>query len=331
MSEAPNTGRPEQLERRAGALLLLLLCVIAGSVLYVLYARGVFEPTQRLVLLADDSEGVSVGMDLTFSGFAVGRLSRIELAENGGVRFLIDVPRRDARWLRTTSVFTMSRGLVGGTSLRAFSGNLSDPPLPAGAERRVLAGDATAEIPKLMAQVRELLANLTTLTTGEGPLAATLANTQTLTQKMVGPQGALGVLFGQPEDARKVMVVLDRTNQLLTRLDSLAQRTDGLMQRTDKVLAQADQKVFGEQGLTQDAQGALRQLNALLTDARGSLQKVDAVLREAESTARNVNSASTDLGRLRADVEASLRRVDGLVNEINRKWPFQRDAEVKLP
>jgi phospholipid/cholesterol/gamma-HCH transport system substrate-binding protein len=30
-------------------------------------------------------------------------------------------------------------------------------------------------------------------------------------------------------------------------------------------------------------------------------------------------------------VEHSLRRVDGLVNEINRQWPFQRDTEVKLP
>ena len=31
--------------------------------------RGAFEPTQRLVLIADDSEGVSVGMDMTFSAF----------------------------------------------------------------------------------------------------------------------------------------------------------------------------------------------------------------------------------------------------------------------
>jgi len=43
--------------------------LLAGSVLYVMYARGVFEPTQRLVLVADDSEGVAVGMDMTFSGF----------------------------------------------------------------------------------------------------------------------------------------------------------------------------------------------------------------------------------------------------------------------
>jgi phospholipid/cholesterol/gamma-HCH transport system substrate-binding protein len=30
-------------------------------------------------------------------------------------------------------------------------------------------------------------------------------------------------------------------------------------------------------------------------------------------------------------VDASLRKVEQLVNEINRKWPFARDPEIKLP
>ncbi|HSW07550.1 MAG TPA: mammalian cell entry protein, partial [Aquabacterium sp.] len=41
--------------------------------------------------------------------------------------------------------------------------------------------------------------------------------------------------------------------------------------------------------------------------------------------------ASTDLGALRAEVEASLRKVEQLVNEVNRRWPFARDTELKLP
>jgi phospholipid/cholesterol/gamma-HCH transport system substrate-binding protein len=34
---------------------------------------------------------------------------------------------------------------------------------------------------------------------------------------------------------------------------------------------------------------------------------------------------------LGGDVEASLRKVEGLVSEINRKWPFALDAEMTLP
>lgn len=316
--------RLENVERRAGFLLLFLLALLIASVVYLLFARGVFEPTQRVVLIADDSEGVVVGMDVTFSGFPIGRVRRIELGTDGRARILLDIPRKDAHWLRSTSVFTLTRGLVGNTALRAFSGQLSDPPLPDGAERVVLAGDAAAEIPKLMSAVRDLVANLTALTAADGALAGTLDNTRRVTQALSGPDGALGLLMGNPQDRQKVLATLTRTQQLLARLE-------GLTGRTDAMLGRADAQIFGPQGLTQDTKAALQQAQGLLADARQSLQRVDALLAEAHGTARQVRGATADLDVLRAEVDASLRKLDGLVNDINRLWPFKRDAEIKLP
>src|SRR4051812_42054174 len=122
----PSAGdRPvRHLEFKAMLLLVFSALLITGAVLYLLYARGAFEPKQTLVLLTDDAEGVVVGMDMTFSGFPIGRVRRVELAESGGVRIIVDVPTDNAHWLRTSSVFTLVKGLVGGTSIRAFSGVL---------------------------------------------------------------------------------------------------------------------------------------------------------------------------------------------------------------
>ena len=80
-----------------------------------------------------------------------------------------------------------------------------------------------------------------------------------------------------------------------------------------------------------DAQATIVQLNGLLADARNSLKKMDAVLVEAQAVGANAKEATADLGTLRAEVESSLRRVEQLVNEINKKWPFKRDTEIKLP
>jgi phospholipid/cholesterol/gamma-HCH transport system substrate-binding protein len=55
------------------------------------------------------------------------------------------------------------------------------------------------------------------------------------------------------------------------------------------------------------------------------------VLAEAQAVGANVRVATDDLGALRGEVDSSLRRVEQLVNEINRKWPFKRDTEIKLP
>jgi len=325
-----NSAAPEpspsiaQLERKARLLLWLVAALIAGFVVYVLVARGVFEHTQQLVLVSDDSEGVRVGMDLTFSGFPIGRVRRIELADDGKARMVIDVPIQDARWLRTSSIFTLERGMVGDTRIRAFSGILEDPPLPAGAERTLLRGDTAAEIPRLVTSTRALLENLEHMTAPESSLATSLAHLNTVTERLTGRYGVLTGVLGSEDNAKKVIATLERTNSLL---------------------AQTDRQVFGPQGLVDHTQGALAsakttldssnaaivQLGTVLQDARQTLTRVDAVLAEAQAVGSNVRVASTDLNLLRAEVEASLRKVSQLVNEVNRKWPLARDTEIQLP
>ncbi len=302
-------------------LLAFMLSLVIGSALYVLYARGVFESNQRLVLMADDSEGVVVGMDLTFSGFPIGRVQRIELAEDGKARILVDVATKDAHWLRESSVFTMVRGIVGGTNIRAYTGLLTDPPLADGAVRTVLAGDAAGEVPKLVAAAKDLIENLNNLTGKQGALGASFGNLQTLTAKINGPGGALAVLLGNEAAAQKMLNNLERTNE----------RVNSLLARLDSITAKADTQVFGDKGVMPETRATVVQLNSLLLDARNSLKKVDAVLVEAQAVGANAREATGDLGTLRGEVEASLRKVDGLVNEINRKWPFARETEVKLP
>lgn len=318
------------LQFKAALLMALTLLLVVGSVVYVMFARGLFEPTQRVVLIVDDAEGVNVGMDMTFAGFPIGRVARVELGADGNARILIDVRESDSKWLRTSSIFTMERSLVGGTRIRAYSGVLDDPPLPDGAERQVLRGDVAAEIPQLMASVRALLDNLNAITREDAALQGALANLRTTTERLNGPQGALGLMMGNEADAKKIVATIDRANALMARADALARRLDS-------IVANADRQVFGqgaapgEGSLMGDVRSTVVQLNGLLADARGSLQKVDAVLVEAQGIAANTREATTDLTALRAEVERSLRQVDSLINDINRRWPFARDTEIKLP
>jgi phospholipid/cholesterol/gamma-HCH transport system substrate-binding protein len=287
------------------------------AALYVMYSRGLFESTQKLVLVSEDSEGVEVGMNLTFSGFPIGRVRRIELADDGKARIVVDVASKDAHWLRQSSVFTIVRGLVGGTNIRAYTGVLTDKLLEDGAVRTVLQGDAGAEVPKLIAAAKDLLESVSTLVSKQGALGASFGNLQTLTAKINGPGGALTVLLGGQAEAKKLITTLDRTNALLAKVDGLA--------------AKADTQVFGEKGVLPETRSAVVQLNALLGDARISLKKVDAVLVEAQAVGANVKDGTRDLNLLRGEVESSLRKVDGLINEVNRKWPFARDTDVTLP
>lgn len=300
MSETPNPlpsiTHPES---KAAALIAVTLLLIGAFVVFVMSARGVFEENQQLLLVAENSEGVVVGMDLTFSGFPIGRVSRITLGDDGKAHIHVAVPVKDARWLRDTSIFTLERGVVGGSRLRAFTGLLDDPPLEDGARREVLMGDATSGVPELVSTVNRLVGNLEKLTNEQSALVASMANLQRLTSEqsslsgsldnlqrftaaLNGHHGALGALLGNEADVAKVIASLEQTR-------------------------------------------------LLLTDARASLQKLDAAADDVKAITSNAREASSDLDALRAEIDLNLRKVSGLIDDLNRKWPFARERELKLP
>jgi phospholipid/cholesterol/gamma-HCH transport system substrate-binding protein len=309
-----NPDEPAHVETKAMILLGVVALLIIAFVLYVMYARGVFEPTQKLVLTTENSEGVIPGMDMTFAGFPIGRVRLVDLAKDGKVQVLVDVSKSDAKWLKASSVFTLERSVVGETRLRAFTGVLDDAPLPDGAVRPILRGDVTAEIPGLVATARSLLNNLESMTAEGSSMAGSLDNLQALTGSLSGRiSGRYGLLSGAlgDEEAKKFV---------------------GTLQRLDLLLAKTDQRLYGKKGVVDDAQAAVVELKGVLQDARGTLKRVDAVLVEAQAVGANARVATEDLGQLRGEVDASLRKVNRLVDQINRKWPFAgKNEEIKLP
>ncbi len=324
MADVASGLLPRNLGVKVGILIAFTVMVIGSFVVYVLYSRGVFEQTQRLALIADNAEGIGVGTDLTFAGFPIGRVRRITLRDDGKVRISVRVAVSDAKWLRESSVFVIDVPLVGAAKLRAFTANLQDAPLPDRAERPVLRGDTAEEIPRLVATMRSVLENLDQLTSSGAGLQQSINNVRVLTERMAGKYGALGGALGSDDNARKVIALIDRANTLLGSLN-------GVALKMDTVLVKADRNVLSPGGLVDETQKAVTQANAILGDVRASLKRVDAILADAETISGNAKVASADLGALRAEVEASLRKIAGLIDEINRKWPFERDTKIKLP
>lgn len=309
---------------KVGLLLTLTAALGLGFFVYVLFARGVFQDTEKLILTAPNAEGVSNGQPLTFSGFPIGTVSSITLTDKGDARIEVTVPQKNTKWLRTSSVFTLEKPFVGAPKIRAFTTNLQDPPLDFGAPHPLLTGDASEAIPELIARVKRILDNVEAITAKDSSLNQSLAHVSTVTGRMAGEYGVMEGVLGGPDKARHVVEALEKANSLLANLNGVSLKVDGLLAKTDK-------RVYGPNGVMDQADQSLAQVNAILLDVRTSLKKVDAVMADAQAISGNVKTATTDLGQLRTEIDESVRKVNHLINEINRKWPFAREAEVKLP
>jgi phospholipid/cholesterol/gamma-HCH transport system substrate-binding protein len=332
--ERPSIQQPriKYLGVKVGVVLTLIPLIAVGLLLYSLYSRGMFDRTQALTLLSADAEGVVIGMPIMFSGFPIGQVSSMALDELGRVRIEVRIKEKEARWLRTSSVFSLEKQFFGGAKIRAVSAKMQDAQLPPGSERPLVAKDAAQDIPQVIARANSILQSIDEIIRPESNFNQTLVNLKSVTERMAGEYGVLGGVTGSPEQAKKVLDTVDGVNALLASLKGVTARADG-------VLAKTDDSMFGQGGVMEEAKKSVAQLNAILGEARDSLKKADAVLATAQATAvefkgaaTNVKDATTDLGALRVEVDDSIRKVNGLIDEINRKWPFARKStQIQLP
>ena len=309
---------------KVGLFAAVSLLLGAIFVVYMLYARGFFEDTYRLQLAASSADGVAPGVPLVFSGIEIGQVATLGLNDNGGIVIRAELLGRNAKWLKENSTFTLDKPIVGGAKIRIDSPDLKAPALPENSTMLLLTSDISKEIPVLVERVKTILANVEHLTRKDGEVNGTLANLKTMTGRMTGEYGMLEGVLGSQEKARAVTDSLDKTRALITKLDGLALKMDGMATK-------ADQWLFAPDGLAKETRGALSQVRLMLTDAQSSLKQADALMTNAVAISADVKEGTQDIAKLRAEIDDAVRKANALVNEINKKWPFARDPEVKLP
>ncbi len=306
-----------KLHFKVGLFAATSLFLAAVFVVYLLHARGFFEDIFELRLAAASADGVAPGVPVVFSGIEIGRVTTLGLNENGGIVIRAEFLERNAKWLRETSTFTLDKPLVGGAKIRVDSPDLDAPALADGSTVLLLSSDVSKEIPALVERVKAILANVEHLTRKDGEVNATLAHVEKLTGRMTGEYGMLEGLLGSAEKARAVTDSLDKTRALITKLDGMALKTDRWL--------------FAPDGVAEETRAALAQVRLMLNDAQASLKKADAVMANAVDISADVKQGTQDIAALRSEIDDAVRKANALVNEINRKWPFARDPEVKLP
>ena len=313
-----------KLHFKVGLFAVASLLLAGIFIIYLLHARGFFEKTFHLQLAAASADGVAPGVPVVFSGIEIGRVTTLGLNDSGGIIIHAEFLGRNAKWLKENSTFTLDKPFVGGAKIRVDSPDLSAPALPDDATMLLLTSDINKEIPALVERVKAILDNVEHLTRKDGEINATLANVQTVTGRMTGEYGMLEGLLGSPDKARAVTDSLDKTRDLITKLDGLALKMDGMASKTDQWL-------FAQDGMAEQTKASLVQVRAMLDDAHASLKKADAIMANAVEISADIKEGTQDIAQLRAEIDDAVRKANDLVNEINKKWPFARNPEVKLP
>lgn len=313
-----------KLHFKVGLFAIASLLLAGIFLVYLLNARGFFEDTFHLQLAAASADDVAPGVPVVFSGIEIGRVTTLGLNDSGGIIIHTEFLGRNAKWLKENSTFTLDKPIVGGAKIRVDSPDLNAPALPDNSTMLLVTSDISKEIPALVERVKAILDNVEHLTRKDGEINATLVNVKTVTGRMTGEYGMLESILGSPEKARALTDSLDKTRALITKLDGLALKMDGLASK-------ADQWLFAQDGVAEQTRASLVQVRLMLNDAQSSLKKADALMTNAVAISADLKEGTQDIAALRTEIDDAVRKASALVNTINKKWPFARDPEVKLP
>jgi len=313
------------IEIRVGIFVITASLVLIAAVGFFAYKKDLFTRLHTFTLSARVGDDLSEGMPVIFSGFKIGKVQTLELNDAGVVIIKIRIPDRHVTWLRQNSIFTVDKPLLGSARLLVASPEPLGPPLTSKMVPEVVIVNSIAEITKKVQPILErvtqiadhLEQTIAQIASPQGDLNKILKHTGQLTAKLSQKNSILEMAVNDQKAVQAVHESLRKTRDLAAQLDAILKRVDTMAKKTDEAL-------YGREGL-------LPQVNKVLKDTQLKLDKLSVSLDNVNKITGDIADSTTNIKRLRSDLDSTVGNVNELVTEINRKIPFRKQPEIKLP
>lgn len=310
---------------KVGLFVIITTLLIVSTIGYLVYKKGVFEKVYTYTLSSKSGENLTTGMPVVFSGFTIGKVETLELSDEGIVLIKIKIPRRHIKWIRSDSVFSLDKPLIGATKITVKTENLNSPDLKLDHIIEIGTVNDINEIIKRIHPILEMISRIATnienitanLSDPKGDVRKILGNTQKLTANFSNKSSFLEMAVGDQESVQALYAAMKNAKTITASIDETLKKIDSMVVKTDE-------KVYGEDGL-------LSLVNNILKDLIVKLQKL-------ETTVDNINTMSTetadstkDLNVLRKEIDTTIYSIKEAVKKIDNLIPFQKEPVMRLP
>ncbi len=342
-------------EVKVGLFLIISGLLIVGSIAYVAYEKGFFAKTHIFTLASKSGEYLTEGMPVIFSGFKIGTVQALELSERGYVLIKINIPENHVKWIRSDSTFIVNKPLLGTPRIVVVTENLESPILsPKQIQQVVNVDDINETIKKaqpLLDRISRIADNIEVMTARvadpQGSVNKILVNSEKVAANLAQKKSFLEMAIEDRATIDSIQAGLRQTKDITAEVIAILKKVDGMADKEvpgilNKVEAIADKEV---PAILKKVEAMADKTDALVYGREGILSNVNAALKDVVSklsrlniTIDNINKISTeaadsavDLKALRAQIDETVISLSDLAKELEKKIPFQKTPEIKLP
>lgn len=303
-----------------------------ASIGYVAYKKGMFSKVYTYTLSSQTGENLTEGMPVAVWGFTIGRVSSLELTDQGKVLIRIKIPERHNRMIRADSKFILDKPLIGSSRIVVKTTNLNGLPLSPQTIPELTESNDINEIIKraqpivdkadrIMGNVEAITANLAD---PKGNVNRILGDAETLVSRFSKRDSLLEMAIGDPESIKSIQDALKGLREIAGKADGILKRVDGIMLRVDGMAGKTDEELYGRDGV-------LPQFRNILRDLLAKLVKIDATFDNINKISTEAADSTKDMKGLRDELDETITAIGKLAGEIDRMIPFKSKPEIRLP
>jgi phospholipid/cholesterol/gamma-HCH transport system substrate-binding protein len=315
----------QRIEFKVGLFITITSLLIMASIGYVAYKKGAFSKVYTYTLSSKTGENLTEGMPVTVWGFMIGRVSSLELNDQGTVLIRIKIPERHIRMIRADSKFVLDKPLIGTPRIVVTTTNLNGPPLSPRSIPEITESNDINEIIKqarpIIGKADLIMGNFAQITANladpEGDVNRILRDAEKLVARFSKKESILEMAVGDPESIQSI-------HEALKKLKDIYSRVDGILQRFDAMAGKMDEELYSRDGV-------LPQVRNILHDLLAKLAKIDITFDNINKVSSEAVDSTKDLRALRNELDETITAIGNLADEIDRKIPFKTRPEIKLP
>ena len=322
----------QRIEFKVGLFITITSLLIMASIGYVAYKKGVFSKVYTYTLSSKTGENLTEGMPVAVWGFTIGRVSSLELNDQGTVLIRIKIPERHIRMIRADSKFVLDKPLIGSPRIVVKTTDLNGPLLSPETIPEITESNDINELIKraqpiidkadrIMANIEQITANLAD---PKGDVNRILRDAEALVARFSKKDSLLEMAVGDPDSVKSIHEALKKLRDITVKADGILQRVDGILQRVDAMAGKTDEEIYGRDGV-------LPQFRNILRDLLAKLAKIDATFDNINKVSSEAADSTKDLRALRNELDETVTAIGNLADEIDRKIPFKTRPEIKLP
>lgn len=274
-----------------GVLLAVSFAVIAVTGLLTLQHMEVFREKYSLKMVLKQNIGINIGTKVKVNGVEVGKISELELMEDGQVRLTLQIAKQYENHITTTSIAypTRDQNIISDRIIMVTHGAGGEPLL----EGMQIAAGQAQDLETLVLSATALM----------GRLDGMMDKVDTILNLVVDTNRTLGAMLSKRDLYDKVdrlVDVVDRAGaSALHLMDTLDGAISPLMVVVDTLMA--DVSTIARRGV-----GTMEKVDGLLGSVDGMVDRLDLMLGAADG--------------LLVSGEEKLERADDLLKSISDMW-----------